>query len=229
MRMRPASVRPSLEPSYFLRRNNEGPTVAGTGLLGIAQSVSLDFAPCCDEQEAIAQAGISAITRFGADPCTRPQAAAHEAGHLVLARVLGATIYGARITRRFELGRDLWIGSNDYMPARGYGMATAKQDPSLAMRSAAHNLAGFLGEQFAGLSHPSSSIDERCIALRICQAISDIGDASLEQVALEICGFCMSALECNRTAFDAIRAHIYRTRRLTKKEAARMLAKVCAA
>ena len=228
MRIRPTGVRPSLEPSYFLRRNDEGPTVAGRGLLGVAQS-SLDFAPRHDQREAIAQAGISALKRFGADPCTRAQAAAHEAGHVVAAGALGATVEGARITRRIEAGREVWIGSNDYMPARGYGLATAMQDPDLAMRSAVHNLAGFAGEHFAGLSHPSSSVDERCIALRYCQAIADFGDASLEQVVFEICGFCWSALERNRTAFETVRAHLYRTRRLTKQEAARMLAKVCAA
>jgi len=228
MRVRPTSVRPSLDPYEVLRGKDEGPTIAGTGLLGLAQSVSLYFAPAHDEREVIRQAGISVLNRFGLDPCTRAQAAAHEAGHVVVARVLRATIRGARITRCVELGRDVWIGSNDYTPARGYGMATASQDPSLAMRSAAHNLAGFAGEHFAGLAHPSSSIDERCIAWRICQALSEIGDASTEQVASEIWCFCIAALERNRIAFDAVRGHLYRQRRLTKAEADRMLAGVCA-
>jgi len=208
---------------------NEGPTVAGTGLLlGLAQTASLYFDPWHHSQVAIYQATLSAHARFGAAPCSRPKAAAHVTGRVIVACALGATVEGASITRCAEAGRDVWIGETSYISALDYRGATARQDPSLAMRSAACKLAGFLGEQFAGLGHPSSSIAERCIALRYCQAISDIGDASLEQVIAEICGFCLAAFERNRMAFDAVRDRLYQRLHLTKAEADRMLAGVCA-
>jgi thioredoxin-like negative regulator of GroEL len=90
-----------------------------------------------------------------------------------------------------------------------------------------HNLAGFVGEDMAGLSHPSSSIDERAKAWIFSEAVAAVANVPAEAVAAFVCATCERVIRRNRTAFDALRAHLYRTKRLTKTEAARMLVGVC--
>jgi hypothetical protein len=91
-----------------------------------------------------------------------------------------------------------------------------------------HNLAGFAGECLAGLAHPASSIDERLLAECYCEDVAFAEGVSKAEVVLRVGEFCGRALLCNRGAFDVIRGHLYRSRRLTRDEAGRMLAAVVA-
>jgi len=220
--------KPGVRPSKSdMRLHDEGPTVAAAGLQGLAHVVNLHFASLAGDRESAVALIKAAVQRFGDDPCTRAQAAAHEAGHVVIAHALGASVEGARVFQRMEAGRRIWLGSNAYTPAGGFRAASARDDPALVLRSAVHNLAGFAGEDMAGLSHPSSSIDERAKAWIFSEAVAAVASVPVEAVFDFVTRCCDRAITRNRTAFDSFRGHLYRTKRLTKTEAARMLVGVC--
>lgn len=219
----------------MIRRNDEGPSVAALGLLGHTQLLdkpkltaglqALQISALPAEQH-IAQTAIDARLHHGADPCTRAQAAAHEAGHVLVAHVLGERIKGARIARQDDHGCARWIGCAQYEAAHGMQLVHAATNPELVLRSAAMNLAGFAGEEFAGLSHRASSVDERYKATAYCTAVAEAHGFELDGVASAVHAYCIEVLTRNRPAFDVVRGHLYRSKRLHSHEAARMLARV---
>lgn len=170
--------------------------------------------------DAVVREQRAAVAQHGLDPCTQAQAAAHEAGHVIVGYAIGEDILGARLMR--EGGR--WVGANRRDHASySQGMVPVGSDPARALRSGINSMAGFSGEIVAGLAHPSSSIDERMLAREYAAAVADASGGS-EQAALD--GFarlCIGALMAHRQAFDTIRGHLCRTRRLTAAEALRML------
>ena len=169
--------------------------------------------------------------QFGRDPGTKAQAAAHEAGHVIGARAAGSLVTGARL---FEASRGIWAGithhtSPDPTGAIGNGEAgftTVAAAPVCAFRYAIINAAGFAGEVLAGLDHPASSLDERSMARRVCcelDKVLNMPDGAAQRL---VSTFTDGVLADHRTQFAAIRTHLERHRRLTRSEAARMLASV---
>lgn len=166
--------------------------------------------------------GRQIVAKHGLDPCTKAQAAAHEAGHVVVARAMGETILGARI---WQDGK-YWLGMNK----RDSGLANeaffAHERPLEAFRGACNLLAGIAGEDFAGHYHASSSIDEREKARSICAVLDDVAgkpEGMTQQHAAEVVH---AILTRYRSQFDTVRAHLMQRRRLTTQDANRMLAKV---
>ena len=178
--------------------------------------------------DAVHAAAFASYTEHGIDPCTRGQAAAHEAGHVVVGYVYGDTIEGARIWADHRTGSARWVGANqrDHPFYHRPDPARLAEEPDRALRAAVCNYAGFAGEIAAGLEHPSSSIDERMKAKAFAAVVAEAWSGEADQVAITVMALCVRAIEENRVAFDTIRAHLYRTRRLTRAEAARMLARV---
>lgn len=89
--------------------------------------------------------------RHGYDHATKKQTATHEAGHIVAVQALGIQATSSRIWRVF--GR--WNGFTTW--DTNYFQATAQ---GLFLRNVTV-LAGWRAEILSGLSHPSSSLDER--------------------------------------------------------------------
>ena len=94
------------------------------------------------------------IERYGVDPATKPQAAAHEAAHIIMATVMGQVVTGAKIFKT-PVG---WYGRN-YRECKS-APTTIVEDPLVGLESICNNLAGKMGELAAGYDHESSSIDE---------------------------------------------------------------------
>ncbi len=181
---------------------------------------------------AILREAAIAEQQFGRDPATKAQAAAHEAGHIILAHAAGALVTSARIFDEADRGRRAWVGITHHESpdptgiAGGSGFTTVAAAPVCAFRFAIVAGAGFAGEILAGLDHPASSLDERWEVLRVCAQLDKALDVP-EGTALRLVGiFSTNALGDHRPQFDAIRAHLERKRRLTRSEAARMLAGV---
>lgn len=174
--------------------------------------------------EAVVRAQRASIAEHGIDPCTRAQAAAHEAGHVVVGHAYGETVRGARLWAE----GDRWVGANvrDHDVYRRPEPARMTDEPDRALRCAVLNLAGFAGEIAAGLEHPSSSIDERMKAQAYASIVAAVWGGSEQQVEAAVMALCLRAIQSNRLAFDAVRGHIFRTRRLTAPEAVRMLRSV---
>ena len=174
--------------------------------------------------QAVARAQLIAVAEHGLDPCTRAQAAAHETGHVLVGHVCGEVIKGARIWT--EGGR--WVGANqrDHEVYRRPEPARMTDEPDRAFRAALLNLAGFAGEIVAGLEHPSSSIDERMKASAYAGIVAECWDGTPQGVEGAVLTFCINAIDKHRVAFDTIRCHLHRTRRLTASEALRFLRNV---
>lgn len=160
----------------------------------------------------------------GDDPCTREQAAAHEAGHCVVGAALGDTIVEARIWRDTSLH---WLGSNHRegrLPADfQYYPRERPEDARLAILNL---LAGFAGEIVAGHDHPSSSLDERVRADACIGQIAPLFGLTEHQMLMQSGTFVLDTLLDNIPAFDLVRLHLARQQRLSKGEANRMLASV---
>ena len=170
--------------------------------------------------DAVVRAQRASIAAHGLDPCTRAQAAAHEAGHVLIGYAIGEDILGARLMRE----GDRWVGANrrDH-PSYAAGLVFGGADPARALRSSINSLAGFAGERVAGLSHPSSSIDERMLAKACAGVVASAWGGADGSVMAAVGPLCLSVIVEHRQAFDTIRGHLCRTRRLTAAEAARML------
>jgi len=89
---------------------------------------------------ALLQIGLDTIARHGPDPCTRPQAAAHEAGHWVVGDTLGLGPY--RKLRLFKCS-GLWEGESLAGDNRDVNLL---QEPERYCCHALNTIAGFLGE-----------------------------------------------------------------------------------
>ena len=174
-------------------------------------------------REAIALETLEAARRFGPDPCTRAQAAAHEAGHVIVAHALGLQVEGARLMQRVDRGRRIWLGLNWFSSPSKSRLFSVDVDPQLALQQAALQLAGFAGEETAGLAHDASSIDERRISAEICMQVADVTGEPAPLTLFRLVDFCLTTLATNRASFDRIRYHLFQTRRLTGLEAKAML------
>lgn len=178
-----------------------------------------------DLRAVVQQVARLAIHHHGLDPCTKGQAAAHEAGHVVVAWALGGTIQIARITPQRAGERKVWLGRNQHtgLPGDDGQPVVVSEAPDSALMIAAVNLAGFAGEELAGLSHPASSIDERVKAQATCDALDGVRELPTGTHAMRLTLLVGNILARHRRAFDAIRAHLAAHRMLTPTAAARML------
>lgn len=168
------------------------------------------------------------IVEHDYDPGTRPQAAAHEAGHVVVAHALGWTVDGAKLIKHYHADRVRW-GGFTYYTIPGYEEPKYKliaDDPVGAFQLAVNALAGFLGEKLVGLDHPTSSLDERYQAMNIAASLNEVFAAPEGYIELVIGKVCQQILESNCQHFDVIRTHLNLTRKLARSEAKKMLVHV---
>lgn len=167
------------------------------------------------------------IDTFGTDPCTKGQAAAHEAGHLIVAWALGESLRGARIGPRKVLGRTLWLGINHREGAPGDGTCySALSNPHAVLHAAAVNLAGYAGEVVVGLDHPSSSLDERFKAQSMCEDLDRVLKLPIGSTADTVTALVFGIFARNRPQFDRLRGHLASRRVASRKDIARLLASV---
>lgn len=179
-----------------------------------------------DYVNAIHQAYAATVLKYGEDIASKEQAAAHEAGHVVVAYAIGERIDEARVYRHPHPTREVWIGSNhcfcaDVDPNRVFQV---RDDPVTAFRMVVNNSAGYMGEKIARLDHPSSSVDERMKAEYVGRALDDTWRRPATFAVEKAQRLCRIVLEKNRAQFDAIREHLCATERLSSSDAARMLA-----
>lgn len=172
------------------------------------------------ERGALIDTANQIYAEHGRDPCTKQQAAAHEAGHVLVARALGEVITGARIwqTPQGWVGANLRDGDPEPRPLA--------VDPKFAFTQSCIGLAGVAGEIFAGCYHPASSVDEIWIAEGVCRALDEhLGarpGATLDAAKTIV----QRVFDINATTHYALTAHLMRDRRVFGAVLDRMLAKV---
>lgn len=169
-----------------------------------------------------------AIAGFGPDPCTLAQAAAHEAGHVLVGAALGdsgiaAKLYRSRVAARL-MGEEVWLGAT-HRENRQFTGAVFSLDASAErlVYEALNMLAGVVGEIEAELHHPASSLDEVLVAQQSATVIADRLNIEPELVFGHLYGVCLQTIVDNRRQFDVLRGHLVRRRRLTTGETSRML------
>ncbi len=167
------------------------------------------------------------LGEHGADPATRPQAAAHEAGHVIVAYTYGARISGARLRKYTANGRVVWLGQSHHeLPGRASGLrTTAEEDPDYAFWCAIVAFAGIAGERVKGLHHPASSIDEKFMSAATCGLLAPIWGVPVELLAHTVESLCSEALSTNRLQFEVVQAHLNQIGQLNKSAARRLLAR----
>ena len=178
--------------------------------------------------EAVSETSRVAILKYGHDTATKPQAAAHEAGHVIVATAIGETITDARLKSLNAMGRTVWLGSNHRTSPgceldRHFNICS---EPMAALRIAINSVAGFFGEMQVRLDHPSSSIDERYKTTAICAELDRLWGKPDESTAAFVGWVVRTVLHTNVQKFDAVRAHLMQRGRLTQGEAKRMLGSV---
>jgi hypothetical protein len=177
---------------------------------------------------ALVEATLKLVAEHGDDPGTKPQAAAHEAGHVVVAHALGWTVKGAKLIKHHHFDKVRWGGST-YHKIPGYEepkYCLIAEHPAVFFQTAITDLAGYFGECTAGLEHPVSSLDERAKAMNTAAALNRLWgnpEGYTESVIGKVCQY---VIESNRQQFDIIRAHLYRTGKLNRSDARRMLVHV---
>lgn len=160
------------------------------------------------------------VAEHGPDPCTRPQAAAHEAGHVVAAWALLGEARAVRVTTHRYAGRTLWLGSTE--PPRGN---ETRRDRRTLLCRAAIGIAGLAGEHFAKLSHPASSIDELHGAHLVCDYLDGVHGMAPGTHAAMVGALVPEALGRNEALFDLIRRTLEGRRSMTAKHVSAAMAR----
>lgn len=159
---------------------------------------------------------LEAVRVHGPDPCTRGQAAAHEAGHVVVAWTFGQQLEAARIDPVRHGSRTAWVGATQMdLPGRGEQLTRAHEDPSFAFRKTLDALAGACGEIQAGLHHPASSVDELFCAGVMCAEVGRVLEIEPTHVMTAAIALCDVALTTNAVQFEVVRAQLATRRRLS--------------
>lgn len=172
--------------------------------------------------EQLITVGFDIVAKHGLDPCTKVQTAAHEAGHVIVARALGAVVRSAHIKQL----DGYWTGGTKYHMHPAEGTSPGGFTPKDVFNRACICIAGVVAEKLAGTFHPASSIDERCEATEICSILDGMAQVPEGTTAGLVDDTVVKILNDYRMQFDAVRHHLERQHRLTSAEANRMLAKV---
>lgn len=179
-----------------------------------------------EQRRACAAVQAAVIRAHGPDSCTKQQAAAHEGGHIITAWTYGQELSSARIEACRGPGpRNAWIGVT-HASLRGRPasqLTTSAEDPSFAFRGAVDAMAGICAEIQAGLSHPSSSIDEQFRATAICADLSIVLERPLEHLLTAAVLLCRRALLTNEIPFEVVRGQLRTKRRITRNSLADVL------
>lgn len=186
--------------------------------------------PGIEGPDKISPAQADVIRKYGHDTATKAQAAAHEAGHVVTACAMDEIIVEARIACNKQFTRAIWLGFNRRIylgeSPEGFTHASIAKQPLRALRGAINTLSGYIGERQVHLDHPSSSLDERLDTTTICTELDRVWGRSDNFAARLVEHLCVTILNANMRQFDMVRGHLTRTKRLTQREAALMLAGV---
>ncbi|MBU9221059.1 hypothetical protein [Burkholderia multivorans] len=185
---------------------------------------SIDHTPCLTpaaKQDAIEHL-LKLRAVHGDDPCSRAQAAAHEAGHTIIAMAFGWRFLGAYIRPQDSA----WIGSTNYAHALSGRPHKLDETADIYFAEAVMDLGGVAGEQVAGLYHPLSSYLEIRNAAARCDALDAFYDEPRGHHFKRALVHAVKEIQANAATFELLRAHFRRSKRLTPAEGRRMLKNV---
>ncbi len=163
-----------------------------------------------------AQMTAEVLAQYGEEPCTREQAAAHEAGHWVIGDTLGLAPH--RRLRLFKW-RGRWLGDNiEVHPTEVHIL----EDLDGYQVRALQTIGGFVGELVAGHGHPASSVDERASLLASCCTLARLHGGQPETLFVSAVVVAVEIIQTRREAFDLVRHHLARERRILRPQLDRL-------
>jgi len=166
--------------------------------------------------QAAYQIAFDTLARYGEEPCTRPQAAAHEAGHWIVGDTMGLGPY--RWLKVFKR-HGKWLGENRPVEDRA---AHIVEEPGRYRRQAMQVIGGFMGEAMAGYFHPSSSIDERALYQAMSESLAQVHGGHPLAIHMTGCMVTAGIITERRHEFDLIRHHLERHPRMLRGQLERL-------
>ena len=154
--------------------------------------------------------------KHGADPGTIEQAAAHEAGHLVVSLALDpdATFIRSRLHRNPDATwggySEVWCPSIHLIEGETF---RPSQEPDRAALLMTIQAAGIVGEMVAGHWHPASSLDEVMMVKGVAT------EAGIHPLSIILAAH--TSIRRNQVIFDTLRGVLARNRRLLKSDVSR--------
>ncbi|KVG74308.1 hypothetical protein [Burkholderia ubonensis] len=155
----------------------------------------------------------------GDDPATRAQAAAHEAGHAIMAASFGWRLTDIRLQRHTS-GK--WHGFVNFEHPRANQALRVHEDPELVLASAVTMLGGRAAEQRVGRYHPCGSIGELLYASDTCAQMDEWAEVERGSTLALVEEAAAARLQAYAATFDLLRAHLARTCKLLPTERRRM-------
>lgn len=156
------------KPSFFLSSESPGETIMTPRQKNSAAAFNF-----------IAQHGAELAVWYGPvleavggpPPYTRQVAVAHEAGHVAVGLTLGGIF---KHTSVYQDQPRRWCGWTEVMwPNAGpERIVDVLEEPIEALHSVLYRIAGFVGEEAAGLDHPASSPDEVFLTVKTCATVA---------------------------------------------------------
>jgi hypothetical protein len=155
------------------------------------------------------------MEQYGPDPCTRQQAADHEAGHCVLMIATGEGVRDTQIMKKRDGNRSVWLGLTHGANGRGDVVPAFAMADQQLMEIAVTSVGGIAGEQEGRTYHPASSINELAVGSSIVGTLARRWGVPTESLLKALMIVTRNTISFNRGAFDDIRRALVRSKKLT--------------
>jgi hypothetical protein len=140
----------------------------------------------------------------GPPPFTRDVAIAHEAGHAIVGMTLGGIFKHVSV---YADSKRRWCGWTEveWPGVDSERVVNVLSEPVEALHSLLHKIAGFCGEEIAGLDHPASSPDEVYPFVQTCSTVAHFRKLDADELIIRIMADARHRIYRNRELFTAIR------------------------
>lgn len=160
-----------------------------------------------DELQKLYEMNQSGLKAHGVDPATREQAAASGAGYLIVAAALGLSesMHVSLIERSDGKG---WKAKTNLQLVSLYDCYSETADPIAVLKSSLQCQAGFAGEMFKGVGHPSSSLPMRVKSAIYASYLDHVYHMPLNTYFNRTIDLGQGILAFNEVTFDALYARL---------------------
>lgn len=168
------------------------------GCIGHLQGLALvlPFYHSGKSQAMIDKATKSLEVHFGSQTINKPDVTTHEAGHGVIAHLVGYRVKNIGVW--LESG-DRWTGSVEVDDSN-----SGKPGDAWLWREALVRIAGYIAERLAGKDHPARTVHEKLHCLAIGRYFGELYGAPANHYFTRAINQCQEALEANQEILEEI-------------------------
>lgn len=147
---------------------------------------------------------------FGTHTMDKPEVAVHEAGHGVIAHLVGYRVKNVGVWLESK-GR--WAGSVEVDDSN-----SGKPGDVWLWREALVRIAGFIAERLSGKDHPTTTVHEKLHCLAISRYFDELNGSPAGHHFTRAVNQCQEALETNREILEEISWRLLATNRVSSAE-----------